>query len=72
MNGSRTLARERGVVKGRRTRVDTTVVETNIHYPTDGGLFWETGPECSTRTMNKDREESRWSAGKRFATGCAV
>ena len=29
------LARERGVVQGRKMRVDTTVVETNIHYPTD-------------------------------------
>src|ERR1700751_4599697 len=29
------LARERGVVQGR----DTTVVETNIHYPTDSGLL---------------------------------
>src|ERR1700688_650928 len=26
------LARERGVVQGRKMRVDTTVVETNIHY----------------------------------------
>ena len=29
------MAQERGVVKGRKMRVDTTVVETNIHYPTD-------------------------------------
>src|SRR5438034_3182893 len=29
------LGRERHVVRGRRLRVDTTVVETNIHYPTD-------------------------------------
>ena len=33
------LARERGVVQGRKMRVDTTVVETNIHYPTDSGLL---------------------------------
>jgi hypothetical protein len=26
------LAQERGVVQGRKLRVDTTVVETNIHY----------------------------------------
>jgi len=32
------LALERGVVKGRSLRVDTTVVETNIHYPTDSSL----------------------------------
>src|SRR6266481_7168092 len=29
------LAQEKGVVQGRKMRVDTTVVETNIHYPTD-------------------------------------
>ena len=33
------LARERGVVQGRKMRVDTTVVETNIHYPTDRSLL---------------------------------
>src|SRR5436190_19691950 len=29
------IAREEGIATGKRTRVDTTVVETNIHYPTD-------------------------------------
>ena len=33
------LARERGVVQWRKMRVDTTVVETNIHYPTDRSLL---------------------------------
>ena len=33
------IAQERGVVSGRRMRVDTTVVETNIHYPTDSSLM---------------------------------
>ena len=27
------IAKDKGVVKGRKMRVDTTVVETNIHYP---------------------------------------
>src|SRR3989449_11643613 len=31
--------REHRVVRGRRLRVDTTVVETNIHYPTDATLL---------------------------------
>jgi len=26
---------------GKQLRVDTTVVETNIHYPTDGTLLWD-------------------------------
>jgi len=29
------IARDHRVAQGRRMRVDTTVVETNIHYPTD-------------------------------------
>jgi IS5 family transposase len=29
------IAREHRVAEGRRMRVDTTVVETNIHYATD-------------------------------------
>jgi hypothetical protein len=28
-------------VQGRQLRVDTTVVETNIHYPTDSALLGE-------------------------------
>jgi len=34
-----TQGRQRRVVQGRRLRVDTTVVETNIHYPTDATLL---------------------------------
>jgi hypothetical protein len=33
------MAREQGLVKGQRARVDTTVVETNIRYPTDSRLL---------------------------------
>jgi IS5 family transposase len=33
------LAKVKGVTKGRRLRVDTTVVEAPIHYPTDSGLL---------------------------------
>src|SRR5215475_3265722 len=46
------LARERGVMQGRRMRVDTTVVETNIPYPTDSGLLGD-GARVLTRTMKK-------------------
>jgi IS5 family transposase len=31
-----------GLEDGKRLRVDTTVVETNIHYPTDATLLWDT------------------------------
>jgi transposase, IS5 family len=33
------LARSRQVTRGRKLRVDTTAVETEIHYPTDSGLI---------------------------------
>jgi IS5 family transposase len=33
------LARQQKVTRGRKLRVDTTVVETNVHYPTDASLL---------------------------------
>jgi transposase, IS5 family len=47
-----TISRECGIVQGRRMRVDTTVVETNIHYPTDASLLSD-GVRVLTRTMKK-------------------
>jgi IS5 family transposase len=49
------LAHERAVVKGRRMRLDTTVVETTIHYPTDSGLMGD-GVRVLTRLMKKVTE----------------
>ena len=46
------IAREHRVAEGRRMRVDTTVVETNIHYPTDSSLLGD-GVRVLTRTMKK-------------------
>jgi transposase, IS5 family len=46
------LAQERGVIRGRKLRVDTTVIETNIHYPTDSSLLGD-GTRVLTRTMKK-------------------
>jgi transposase, IS5 family len=46
------LAQERGVVTGRRLRVDTTVVETNMHYPTDSSLLGD-GVRVLTRLMKR-------------------
>ncbi len=46
------LAQEEGVIQGRKLRVDTTVVETNIHYPTDSSLLGD-GARVLTRTMKK-------------------
>lgn len=49
------LAQDRGVVSGRRMRVDTTVVETNIHYPTDSSLMGD-GVRVLTRLMKKAKK----------------
>lgn len=46
------IAKEKGVMKGRRLRVDTTVVETNIHYPTDSSLLGD-GVRVLVRAMKK-------------------
>jgi IS5 family transposase len=46
------IARDNGVITGRRMRVDTTVVETDIHHPTDSTLLGD-GVRVLTRTMRK-------------------
>jgi IS5 family transposase len=46
------VAQEHQVVRGRKLRVDTTVVESNIHYPTDSGLLND-GARVLTRMMKK-------------------
>jgi transposase, IS5 family len=46
------MAQEKGAVRGRKMRVDTTVVEANIHYPTDSSLLGD-GARVLTRTMKK-------------------
>jgi IS5 family transposase len=62
------IAQQQHVVKGRTMRVDTTVVETNIHYPTDSSLLGD-GVRVLTRTMKK-RDRSRsvrhrlWEIGR--------
>jgi len=51
------VSRETRVVSGRKLRVDTTVVETNIHYPTDSGLLGD-GVRVLTRTMKYIQREA--------------
>ena len=46
------IACEKRIVRGRRLRVDTTVVETDIHYPTDSSLLGD-GVRVLTRTMKR-------------------
>jgi len=46
------VAKRAGVTHGRRFRVDTTVVETNVHYPTDSTLLRD-GVRVLTRTLQR-------------------
>jgi len=46
------IAVEKRLVSGKRMRVDTTVVETNIHYPTDSSLLGD-GNRVLTRVMKR-------------------
>src|SRR5260370_20122494 len=46
------IAQENKIATGRKMRVDTTVVETNIHYPTDSSLLGD-GVRVLTRVMKK-------------------
>jgi IS5 family transposase len=42
--------------KGRKARIDCTVVETNIHFPTDSELLWD-GVRVLARIMSKAKSE---------------
>jgi IS5 family transposase len=46
------IAQQEKIVSGRKLRVDTTVVETNIHFPTDSSLLGD-GIRVLTRAMKK-------------------
>src|SRR5262249_14312087 len=56
------LAREHKVVRGRKMRVDTTVVETNIHYPTDSSLLGD-----GVRVLIRLMKQLRGAAGNAIA-----
>ena len=59
------IARDHRVAEGRRMRVDTTVVETNIHYPTDSSLLGD-GVRVLTLSMHKITDLVR------SARGCVI
>jgi IS5 family transposase len=49
-------AREKKLILGRKLRCDTTVVESNIHYPTDASLLSDC-VRVITRTVKKIKEQ---------------
>ena len=56
------LAQQRKVTRGRKLRIDGTVVETNIHHPTDSTLLHD-GVRVLSRTLTKAKELLQDSAG---------
>ncbi len=58
------MARHERVVVGRKLRIDTTVVETNVHYPTDSSLLAD-GLRVLTRTMRRI-EQAGGDAGEKL------
>jgi IS5 family transposase len=49
------LARQQKVTRGRKLRIDGTVVETNIHYPVDSTLLGD-GVRVLTRTIQRAKQ----------------
>ena len=52
---------EDGLDKGDKVRVDTTVTESNIHYPTDSSLLWD-----SVRVLVRLMKQARTELGLSF------
>ena len=55
------IAREQGVAQGKRFRVDTTVIESNVHYPTDSSLLGDS-IRVLTRSLSKIAQECKQGA----------
>ena len=55
---------EHAEITGEKLRLDTTAVETNIHYPTDSSLLWD-GYRTLDRLIRETREVFASSVGNR-------
>jgi IS5 family transposase len=55
------LARQRKVTRGRKLRTDGTVVESNVHHPTDSSLLAD-GVRVLSRTLGRAREVLKCAA----------
>jgi len=57
---------EEGLIDGEKLRVDTTAYETNIHWPTDSGLLWDTYRVLSRLVATAREIDPESSGGKRL------
>ena len=56
---------EQGAINPKVIRTDTTVVESNIHYPTDSSLLWDSW-RVAARLLERGRKIVRQSVPHRF------
>jgi len=52
------MAQEQGVAQGRKLRTDTTVVESNVHYPTDSTLLGD-GIRVLSRSLQRIADQCK-------------
>ena len=74
-------AKDKGIEKGRQVRIDSTVVESNIHAPSDSTLLWDSVrvlariltkakdlfPRCGIVFQNHTRRAKRRMLGIQYA-----
>jgi IS5 family transposase len=65
------LACEHGVAQGEKIRTDTTVVESNVHYPTDSSLLGD-GIRVLSRSLERIADECKTGALEVVDHGRAV
>jgi len=56
---------EDGLIDPSTVRTDTTVVEANIHYPTDSSLLWDSW-RVTARLLKRARTQCRYRLDHRF------
>ncbi len=61
-------AKSAGVEKGRKVRIDATVVETNLHPPTDSSLLYD-GVALIARLLGEAKERAGMRSGATTRSG---
>jgi transposase, IS5 family len=59
-------ARDEGKISAEKLRVDTTAVETNIHYPTDSSLLWDSFRVLARLLKSVQHDLARMGMGHRY------
>lgn len=57
--------KNKGTIKGDNLRIDSTICETNIHFPTDSSLLWDSYRTVS-RTIQQIGTDSKFNMNYRF------